>query len=80
MFQEAQAPLLLDFLQHLQPELLLMFPMTPGEASLLLQVATKVAAMTVQQLAVPLSRSCGLDLVTDLRSMTSVPPKPSAVQ
>ena len=79
-FQEAQAPLVLDFARHPQPELLLMSPLTPEMAFLLLLVATKVAAMAVQQRAVSLWRSCGLDLVMNLQPMTSVPPKPSAVQ
>ena len=76
-FQEAQAPLVLDFLGRLQPELLLMSPLTPGMASLLLLVATKVAAMTVDA---PQWSFCGLDLETDLQPKTSVPPEPSAAQ
>ena len=76
-FQEAQAPLVLDFLRHLQPELLLMSPLTPGMASLLLLVATKVAAMTVDA---PQWSFCGLGLETDLQPKTSVPPEPSAAQ
>ena len=79
-FQEAQAPLVLEFLRPPQLELLLVSPLTPGMASLPLLAATKVAAMVVQQLAAPQWSSCDLDLLMDLQPTTSVPPKPSAVQ
>ena len=80
VFQEAQAPLSLDFPRPPQPELFLVSPPTPEMASLLLLVATKVAAVAVQRLSVPQWSFCDLDLVMVRQPKTSVPPKPSDVQ
>ena len=79
-FQEAQAPLALDFLRPPQTEMLLVSPLTPGMDSVLQLVAATFAAVAVQRLAVPQSSFCDLDQAMVRQPKTSAPPKPSAGQ